>query len=361
MPLLIDAHEDLAWNIHTLNRDYTRSALDIRKRESKDNNSKLNGNSLLGWENYQRGKVAVIFATLFVSPLRKKLGGWDTEVYRDFDQAHRTNKKQAETYKALAGDHPDKFRLVRTKGDLAEVIGDWKKPGKDHPVGLVLLMEGAEGVRKPAELEDWWETGVRIIGPAWAGTRFCGGSHEPGPLTEEGRALLKGMAETGFALDISHMDELAAKQALDEFPGPVIASHANCAALIQGYEGNRQLSDDIIRRTIARDGVIGLVPFLAFLKNGWKISDGRKGFSLSDPYCAHIDHVCQLAGDAWHAAIGTDFDGGFGVESVPEDVDSIDDLQKLHPVLQDRGFVEAEIERIMNGNWLRFLEACLPG
>lgn len=360
MPLLIDAHQDLAWNIRTLGRDYTLSAQEIRQKESGSEAITFNGSSLLGWENYQQGQVAIVFATLFVSPERKKLGGLDSQVYRDFEEAHRLYKKQAETYQALAGDHPDKFRLVQTKSDLAEVIDAWKGQRTDHPVGLVMLMEGAEGVRSPAELEDWWEMGVRIIGPAWVGTRFCGGSHEPGPLTDEGRSLLKGMVETGFALDISHMDELAARQALDEYAGQIIASHANCAALIQGYEGNRQLSDEVIRCLIRREGIIGLLPYLAFLKNGWQIQHGRQGFSLADPFAAHIDHVCQLAGNARHAGLGTDFDGGFGVESVPEDVDTIADLQKLDPVLAARGFEKDEIEGIMSGNWLRFLEVSLP-
>ena len=41
-------------------------------------------------------------------------------------------------------------------------------------------MEGAEGVRSPSELDEWWQWGLRIIGPAWAGNRFCGGTQEPG-------------------------------------------------------------------------------------------------------------------------------------------------------------------------------------
>ena len=143
-------------------------------------------------------------------------------------------------------------------------------------MGLVLSMEGAEAVRDPGELEEWWERGVRLIGPAWGGTRFCGGTREPGPMTAEGYELLESMAETGFSLDLSHMDEKAALQALDFYPGQIIASHGNALALLNGSESNRHLTDRVIHGILERDGMIGLVPFNAFLKAGWKRGDRRE-------------------------------------------------------------------------------------
>jgi len=137
-------------------------------------------------------------------------------------------------------------------------------------------MEGAEGVRTPSELDEWWELGVRFIGPAWAGTRFCGGTRDPGPLTDDGRALLEAMADIGFTLDLSHMDELSARQSLDMYPGPIIASHANAAALLPGYDGNRLLPDEVIRGMITRDGIIGVIPYCRFLDNSWKRVIGAK-------------------------------------------------------------------------------------
>ena len=137
-------------------------------------------------------------------------------------------------------------------------------------------MEGAEGVREPAELEDWWGRGVRLIGPAWSGTRFCGGTLEPGPLTSEGFALLESMAEWGFGLDLSHMDEKAALQALDIYPHQIIASHGNALALLQGSQSNRHLTDRVIRGILERDGAIGVVPFNGFLRAGWQKGDPRE-------------------------------------------------------------------------------------
>ena len=71
----------------------------------------------------------------------------------------------------------------------------------------------------------------------------------------------------------------------------------------------------------------------------------------------HIDHVCQIAGNCRHAAIGTDLDGGFGREGTPHDLDTIADLQHIIGLLEDRGYPPRDIAEIMHGNWLRFLRA----
>ncbi|MCB0064616.1 MAG: membrane dipeptidase, partial [Caldilineaceae bacterium] len=69
----------------------------------------------------------------------------------------------------------------------------------------------------------------------------------------------------------------------------------------------------------------------------------------------HIDHICQLAGNSRHAAIGTDLDGGYGREQSPEDLDTIADLQKLQGMLTKRGYNADDIAAILHGNWLRLL------
>jgi membrane dipeptidase len=74
----------------------------------------------------------------------------------------------------------------------------------------------------------------------------------------------------------------------------------------------------------------------------------------------HIDYVCQLAGDASHVGIGTDFDGGFGLQSVPGEIDSIADLQKLIPLLKKRGYTDDDTAAIMGDNWLNKIRETLP-
>jgi membrane dipeptidase len=363
MPLIVDSHQDIAWNMLNYGRDYTRSALETRRLEAGTIIPELNGDCLVGWPEYQLGQVAVVFATLFATPARKKDTG-DTFVYADSATAHRLYRNQVDVYRKLADDHPEKFRLIGSTKELESVVEDWSKPvedGNGHPVGLIYLMEGADGIRSPHELGEWYELGLRMIGLAWAGTRYSGGTGEPGPLTEDGRKLIAAMADYNFILDLSHMDEAAAFQALDRYEGPLMATHANCAALMQGAETNRHLPDRVIRGLIERDGVIGLIPLNTFLKVGWLRKNGSRREEVSlDTYIAHIDHVCQIAGDAEHAAIGSDFDGGFGLQSVPPGLDTIADLQMIAPKLVALGYSEADAANILGGNWLRFLRKYLP-
>jgi membrane dipeptidase len=358
--LLVDAHEDLAWNMLTFGRDYTRPAEATRELERGGLAPLHNGDTLLGWPDYQRGRVAVVLATLFAAPARRQLGDWDTQIYKDAEQARALYSRQLDAYERLADDHPDQFRLVRDLQELESVLDHWQSSdAEEHPVGLVILMEGAEGVREPAELEEWWARGVRLIGPAWMGTRFCGGTREPGPLTREGRALLEAMASFGFTLDLSHMDEQAALQALEIYAGPVAATHANAKALLKEADSNRFLSDRLIHGLIERDGIVGIVPYNRFLRWGWSPDDGRHLVTL-EHVAAQLDYVCQMAGDARHAGLGSDFDGGFGLQAAPAGIDTIADLQKLAPILAERGYTEKDIAAIFGGNWLSLLRRTLP-
>jgi membrane dipeptidase len=380
--LIVDAHQDLAYNILTFGRDYSLSALDTRAKEQGSKIPLRNGDTLLGFPEYQRGRVGVIFATLFASPARRALGDWDTQAYKTTEQAHELYRAQVDAYYRLVDQHPDCFRLIYSCKDLQMVVTAWQQedsrpagslplPGeastneegqleqKSLPVGLVLLMEGAEGVRHPGELGEWWQLGVRIIGPAWAGTRYCGGTREPGPMTRDGFELLEAMAEIGFALDVSHMDEQAMLQALDVYPGTIIASHSNAAALLKGIDTNRHLSDRAIAGLLERDAVIGTVIHNKFLMPGWTMADGREQVTLQD-VVAQIDYICQKAGDPLHAGIGTDFDGGYGWQSVPGEIDSIADLPKLASVLAEKGYQKNDIAAILGRNWLDRLKRILP-
>jgi membrane dipeptidase len=363
MPLIIDSHQDIAWNMLTYGRDYTRSAYETRRLEAGSLTPELNGDCTVGWPEYQRGQVAAVFATLFATPARKK-EPWDILLYADYQTAHRLYREQIDFYRRLADSHPDKFCLVASAKELDSVIEHWSKPvaeGEGHPVGMIYLMEGADGIRSPHELAEWYDLGLRMIGLAWAGTRYCGGTSEPGPLTEEGRKLLSAMMDYNFILDLSHMDEAAALESLDRYEGPVMATHSNCAALMRGSETNRHVPDHVIRGLIERDGVIGLIPLNTFLKVGWLRKGGSRKEEVGlDTFIAHVDHVCQLAGDANHAGIGSDFDGGFGFQSIPRELDTIADLQMVVSKLLERGYSESDAANILGGNWLRFLRKHLP-
>ena len=365
MPLLIDAHEDLAWNALTFGRDYSRSAAATRELESNNETPQRNGQTLLGLPDYLRGQVAVVFGTLYAAPARHRFGEWDTLYYKDSAEAHTVYARQLDYYERLADEHPQ-FTLINTQKDLEAVLASWPSDRSGLQdltgvkVGLVRLMEGADGIREPKEVEWWVERGIRIIGLAWSATRYAGGTGEPGPLTADGRHLLNEMANFNLILDLSHASDESFLEAVERYAGPIIASHANPRALLKmPARPERFLSDDMIRALAARGGVAGIVPYNRFLKADWRVEDGKHAITL-DHVLAMIDHICQLTGSADHAGLGSDFDGGFGVSHTPQEIDTVADLQLVGEKLKARGYTEGEAEKILSGNWLRLLRQGLP-
>jgi membrane dipeptidase len=359
MMIIVDAHEDIAWNKANYNRDYTQSVAQTRDREKDSSVPKTVGQTMLGWPDWIKGNVGVVFATLYVSPCRHHYGGG--MCYHDEFEAHRFYREQLQFYHQLVAEHPDKFYLIKSRADLETGLSVWEQTAPtQRRVGLVVLMEGAEAVRHPAELADWVERGVRIIGPAWSGTRYAGGTGEPGPFTALGRDLLAEMARLGVILDISHLTDEGMLEAVSDYPGPLLASHCNARALIPDNDtGFRHLPDTVISRVAARDGVIGIVLPNDFVKNGAKLTDPKAWVTLDD-VVNHIDHMSQLVGHTRCIGLGSDFDGGFGLEHAPAELCSVADLPRFEEALTRRGYSAAEIEGILGGNWLNLLRKALP-
>jgi membrane dipeptidase len=361
LSLIVDAHEDVAWNVLCFGRDYLHGAHAIRQREAGGPVEAATGVAMLGLPDWLAGNVAVIFGTLFTLPERKRTNPIESH-YNTPGEAYTLAMRQIDIYERMAGESPQ-IKLIHRRDDLEAALRSWEgdplREGEDdrRQVGIVYLMEGGDAIKQPDEVDLWYERGLRAIGPAWAATRYCGGTSEPGPLTDDGFRLLEAMANLNMILDTSHMAEQAFFQALDRYEGPIIASHSN--PRVQSDNSDRHLSDNMIKALLDRDGVIGTVLFNKFLLRGWNHGDRKEAATIETAVRA-IDYVCQMAGDARHAAIGTDFDGGFGMRSAPDGVDTVADLQKIAPALAEQGYTETDIELIMGGNWLRVLRGALP-
>jgi membrane dipeptidase len=114
----------------------------------------------------------------------------------------------------------------------------------------------------------------------------------------------------------------------------------------------------MIRALTKRNAVIGMIPCNPFLDGNWK-RDNRFEVHL-DQLVRHIDHICQLTGNARHVGIGTDIDGGFGRDETPVELDTVADIAKIADVLRSKGYKEEDVVGIMGGNWRGLLERGLP-
>jgi len=341
--LVIDGHQDIAFNSVLLHRDFLKSALQSRFHSPVD---ERNGSRTVGLPDLIRGNVRIVFATIWALPCLP--GVVEVPCYNTPREAYDLARQQLDYYKGLAS--AGHITLIKTRNDLKSVI-------ESGGVGFVLLMEGADPVMSPEGVHDWYLDGLRILAPSWRATRYAGGTRMPGPLTEAGRELMTELDRTHLILDVSHMTDEGFFEALDRFHGTVIASHSNCRAFVPT---DRMLSDDMIRALISRDGVIGAVFYNAFLLNGWKQATSSKSEVTLGHVMKQIQHICEIAGNPRHVAIGSDLDGGFGVEAAPAEIDTVSDLSKLGDSLSQQGFSDTEVRGAMHGNWLRILERALP-
>ena len=92
----------------------------------------------------------------------------------------------------------------------------------------------------------------------------------------------------------------------------------------------------------------------------WIIGETDPALVSLEDVANHIEHVCDIAGNCHHAALGTDLDGGFGKEQTPHDLETIEELGKVGAILSARGFTDDDINAILRDNCIRFVRHSLP-
>jgi membrane dipeptidase len=354
--VLIDGHEDLSMGTLADGRDYLSSAKAIRAAEAAAGFANPNGVCMLGLADWLAARVAVIVASVQTIP--RSLANPGELSYATIEGAHQQALAHLDVYRRWEVICPQ-IQLIGDRRELEAVAHSWSEGRGSDPaarVGLVPLMENADPIREPGEVAFWAEQGIRLIGPAWHANRFSGNTTEGGPLTSLGRELLKEMGHLGLTLDLTHISEEAALEALETYAGGVVATHAHSQ---RSVPSPRLLSDRVIEGIVARGGVVGVLPLNWALDASWQPSHGKRAVKLAAVVDA-IDLVCQIAGDARHVGLGTDFDGGQGSEATPEELDTVADLPKLASALAARGFAHADIAAVMGRNWLEFLRRQLP-
>lgn len=365
-PLIFDAHLDLAWNALEWNRDLMKPVAEIRQFERQFEGI-IPGDATVSWHELKRGRVGIVIATLIARLHRKdKL----LTFYQSREADYAAACGQRAYYTAMA--RRDVIREIGDRATLDEHVAAWEdvaefariqpgSPADPHlnscefsypPIGFILSMEGSQPIQSPSQIPEWWQMGLRIIGPAHYGENpYCFGTGSEGGLKADGPALLKEMDKAGMLLDVTHLADQSFWEALDIFTGPVLASHHNCRSLVPG---DRQLTDEQIKALVERNAVIGASFDCWMIKAGWKIKVSDPATVSLEDIADHTDHICQLAGSSRHCGIGSDLDGGFGKEQTPHDLDTIAELGRFAEILDRRGYSAEDIEGIMYRNWVEF-------
>ncbi len=325
----IDAHLDLAY-LAELGRD-----LEVRLGPGQSDCCSL--------PDLADAPVDLCLGTIFIEPgLDHATHPWGYRDRHDREAAAEAGRRQLARYEAL--DAAGRIRLVRWREDLDEP--------RDSRLRVVVLVEGADCIGGGEELTWWFDRGVRVLGLAWAmGTRAAGGNKVHGGLSPEGRELVAAADELGILHDVSHLADAAFDDLLACSDRRIVATHSNARWLLEDGDNQRHLTRDQIRSIAERDGAIGLNLYGNFLASG-------RDATLAD--CVrHVEAIAEIAGRD-RVGLGSDLDGGFGTDRLPEGLRHPSQYRELEAALKARGWSTAECRGFRRETWLRILRASLP-
>ena len=346
--LLVDAHLDLSMNALNLNRDLNLAIAELRAHEKERGLTEPGrGRNTVTLPELRKGEIFLSVVTVISRATRP---GSNPNDAAHQEISYGRAQGQLAYYRVL--ESQKKCRIITNATALDQHVADWQCNPNDAPLGFILSMEGADPIAWPEQVHSWYEDGLRVVSLSHYGiSAYAHGTSTEGGLSDQGPVLLREMEKAGIILDLTHLADQAFWEALDNYTGPILASHNNCRALVSHQ---RQFTDEQLKAIVERDGVIGAALDAWMLYPGWARGVTDPSVLTLASVADHIDYVCQLAGSTRHAAIGSDLDGGYGTEQTPSDLDTIADLQELDGLLRDKGYKTEDIEAIFHGNWLHF-------
>lgn len=383
--LVFEGHLDIAFNALVHERDPRWSVDGTRQRELDPPCEDGRGQCTTSFVEMREAGVAVAVTTLlgrakpWVEPGRPhafRSGDWPTQ-----EMVYAMAHGQLAYYRLM--EELGEVRIIETAAQLDAHWAEWEAASGPvgiasgvsgtsggPPLGLIITMECSDPIVEPRQLTRWHDQGLRALFLTHFGMgQYAAGNPETnppnefdidGPVSPRGVELLAEMEKLRMPLDLTHTSDTTFWDAIERYPGRVYSSHANCRAI---SNEQRQLTDDMIRAIIDRGGVLGVVLAINMIRID--LIDGPPWTPLKhevtlEHLADHIDHICQLAGNADHVALGTDTDGGFGTEACPHGYDRHRDVFKIGDILTRRGYTDAQLEKFSHGTWLKFYREVLP-
>lgn len=277
---------------------------------------------------------------------RIKEGGVDLLVFaiyvEEFYKPEGALKRTMELIDAI-------HRLIDSSPELEMVLTaeDIERVRREGKIGILMAIEGADGVMNIGCLRNFYRLGVRLVTITWSNNNLLAdGVNEDngGGLTNFGRQCLEEMNDLGIIVDVSHIAPAGFWDVIKLSKAPIVASHSNAKALCSH---RRNLTDEQLLALKENDGVVGLCWAPSFLRNGGNAD-------LEDIF-KHLTYIKDMIGID-HLGIGTDWDG---ILSVPKGMEDITKTPLLTKGMLERGFSEAEIAKVMGESFVRLMKQVL--
>lgn len=287
-----------------------------------------------------------------------------------------------ESIHSMIEENSDDFELALVADDAERIVGQGKR-------AIYIGIENGDVIGKDLDLlQEYYDRGARYITLSHTkNNEICDSSTdkpEHGGVSDFGKLVIEEMNRLGIMVDISHISDAAALQAIELSKAPVIASHSSAYAV---YPHPRNANDEILRKLAETGGVLQMNMYGGYLKDvknspervealrEWRKKYGRDIDDLSpekqiearnargeidrntppdlaslEDVMEHIDHVAKLIG-VDHLGIGADFDGGGGVLNCYD----VSEFPNVTLALLERGYSEEDIAKIWSGNLFRVM------
>jgi membrane dipeptidase len=350
--VLVDGHIDLPYRL----RDFYENPAD----------STVGGD--LDYPRARAGGLDAPFMSIYIP----------TELQDTPDAAEHRANSLIDLVEDLAAEHPDEFTLATSPDDVRQIA-------KTEALAFPMGMENGAGLGGDLDnVEHFYDRGIRYITLTHGEHNRIGDSSyddaEPrwNGLSPFGKDVVAEMNRLGIMVDVSHVTDPTAMDAIEQSEAPVIASHSSCRHFTPGWE--RNVSDNLIQEIADTGGVVMITFGSSFLRNEYRDQDDpireemqahidsmgwdddsrdaivyeqkmRKKHPIGTvkDVADHIDHAVDLVG-AEHVGLGSDFDGVF---ALPEGLQDASGYPTLVAELLRRDYTEDEIAQILGENLLR--------
>jgi membrane dipeptidase len=303
---------------------------------------------------------------------------WVPTYYHGSEAVRRTLDLR-DAMQAVFDRYPDQIELATSARDIERIVGEKK-------IAAILTIEGGHQIDNDlAVLRMYRRMGILSMTLThfryndWADSSTSPPMHNG--LTDFGKQVVREMNAIGMIVDVSHVSDKTFYDAIAVSTKPVIASHSSCRTL---SDIPRNMTDDMLRSLAKNGGVVGVNFGGAFLNiddaeelkkavasstaevnlagpalDAYAAKEQIEGGSIHpkvghasvDDAAACVDHIIKVAGID-HVGIGSDFDG---IGTVPKGLEDVSKMPNLTAALLKRGYTEADIQKIMGGNFLRVI------